>query len=135
MKININMFKKISMYVIVFIIILYPIFVFALDTTPPPPPTTSSNIDIPNPLKSGVGDNLMSLIVSILEIIVLPIAVVFVVIWIIYAGLKYVTAQGNPAKISEAHKTLLWSLIGAGILLGAVGISEVVQNTVTGLIE
>lgn len=64
----------------------------------------------------------------------MPIAAVAVVVWIIWAGFNFLMAQGNPAKIDQAKQRLLWSLIGAGILLGAAGISTVVQNTVRALI-
>ena len=36
----------------------------------------------------------------------------------------------NPKQIEEAHKRLLWALIGAGVILGAVAISKVVETTV-----
>ncbi len=65
----------------------------------------------------------------------MPIAAVGVVIFIIYAGFMFVVAQGNEAKITAAKSRLLWALVGAGILLGAVGISQVVQNTVDKLIK
>ena len=65
----------------------------------------------------------------------MPIAAVAVVVWIIWAGFQYVLAQGNPKKVEEAHQRLLWSLVGAGILLGAAGISSVVQNTINALIR
>ena len=44
-------------------------------------------------------------------------------------------AQGNEKEITAAHENLKWALIGTGILLGAAGISTVVQNTVTALIK
>jgi hypothetical protein len=64
----------------------------------------------------------------------MPIAAVGVTFWIIYAGFGFLSAQGNPTKINAARENLQWSLIGAGILLGAVGISAVVQNTVRALL-
>ena len=56
-------------------------------------------------------------------------AAVAVTMWIIWAGFQFVLAQGNPGAIDKAKSNLLWSLIGAGILLGAVGISAAVQST------
>ena len=92
-------------------------------------------INIPNPLSNSVGNSLLSLLNVILTRIIMPIAAIFVVVWIIWAGFTYVTANGNPAKIKTAHQRLLWALVGAVILLGAAGISAVVQNTVNGLIS
>ena len=63
----------------------------------------------------------------------MPIAAVAVTMWIIWAGFQFLTAQGKPAEIQKAQQNLLWSLIGAGILLGAVAIARVVENTVRAL--
>lgn len=49
---------------------------------------------------------------------------------IIYAGFLFVTAQGDTGKISTARFVLTWTLIGAGVLLGAKVISYSVQGTV-----
>jgi hypothetical protein len=89
--------------------------------------TLAQTITISNPIKAK---NLMELINDILSKILLPIGAVVVVISIIYAGFTFVTAQGKPAEIEKAKTRLLWTLIGAAILLGAVGISEVVKNTI-----
>ncbi len=69
---------------------------------------------------------------SILDVIIL-IGGIVVVIMIILAGLKYVTAQGDESKIESAHKQLTWTVVGAGILLGAKVIALVIQNTVKAL--
>ena len=106
-----------------------PVFIYAQDVT-----GGTSKINIPNPL-ANKENSLIGLITTIINSVVMPIAAVFVVVWIIYAGFKYVMAQGNPAKIKEAHQTLLWALVGAGILLGAAGISKVVENTVKQLVK
>ena len=50
-------------------------------------------------------------------------------LFLLLAGLKFVTAQGNPEKISDARRTFFWTLIGALLVLGAKAIAEVVQNT------
>ena len=89
---------------------------------------TTYNIQIENPL--SVGNKLTDIIVAVLNNVVMPIAAVAVVLYIIFAGFKYVSARGNPAKIQSAHQNLLWALVGTGILLGAAGISSVLQNTV-----
>ena len=130
--------KKISVQVIVLSIFILPFLVHA--EGPGGPSTSSgSNIGIDNPLDCGKTNNndctLMDLINTVLQKIIMPIAAVGVVIYIVYAGFTYVTAQGNPAKVSAAHQRLLWALVGAGILLGAVGISQVITNTVDKLIK
>ncbi len=94
-------------------------------------------IRIQNPFNCGgntTNCSIMTLISSILNGIVMPIAAVAVVMWIVWAGFGFLKAQGNPGEIEKAKQRLLWSLIGAGILLGAAGISSVVSNTVGQLI-
>jgi len=127
-------FKNISIHLLVLSFFVIPVLVFA--DTPTTNPTVIP-IDIPNPFNCGGATpcTLMTLITSILNNVVMPVAAVAVVIWIVWAGFTFLTAQGKPAEIEKAKGRLLWSLIGAGILLGAAGISSVVQNTIGALIN
>ncbi len=128
-------FKKISSFALLLQILLIPGIVLGQSQgTTPGNGNQPLKIDIQNPLTSGNSD-FMSLLTTILNDIVMPIAAVAVVFWIIWAGFTYLMAQGKPAEIEKAHKRLLWSLVGAGILLGAGAISLVVQNTVQTLIR
>ena len=52
------------------------------------------------------------------------------VFFIIYAGFLFVKAQGKPEEIETAKRTLLWSLVGAAVLLGASVIANVIKSTV-----
>lgn len=115
-------------FIILFVALI--VFVPALTLAQP----TNIGVQIQNPFACGSNCTLMGLIYAILNNIVMPIAAVGVTIWIIWAGFTFLTAQGNPKKIEEAQQRLLWSLIGAGILLGAAGIAQVVQSTVGALI-
>jgi hypothetical protein len=82
---------------------------------------------IQNPLAF---DTLQEFIVAILNVIVI-IATPIVVVFIILSGFKYVTAQGNPAKIQEATKSLTYAIIGGVLILGAKAISLIIANLVT----
>lgn len=59
----------------------------------------------------------------------IPIAVLFIV----WAGFKFVLARGNAGKLDEARKNLMYTLIGIGIFLGAWLIATVIANTVNSL--
>ena len=59
----------------------------------------------------------------------IPIAVLFIV----FAGFKFVLARGNAGKLEEARKNLMYTLIGIGIFLGAWLIAVVIANTVNSL--
>ena len=52
---------------------------------------------------------------------------------IIYCGFLFVRARGNPEQITKAKEALLYTLIGAAILLGSLAISELISNTVLSL--
>ena len=59
----------------------------------------------------------------------IPIAVLFIV----YAGFKFVLARGSPEKLKEARQNFLWTIIGIAIFLGAWLLATVIANTVNEL--
>ena len=51
------------------------------------------------------------------------------VLFIVLAGLRYITAQGDPAKVSQAKSAILYSLIGLVIAIMADAIVHfVIKN-------
>jgi Na+/H+ antiporter NhaD/arsenite permease-like protein len=130
--------KQISFHLIILLLLIIPVFLHADGEIPTGPTTpnggTSVIGEIGNPIGDAAGNDLLSFINAIFENILMPIASVAVVMYIIYAGFTFVTAQGKPKEVDEAKQRLLWALVGAGILLGATGISYVIRNTVNSLI-
>lgn len=61
---------------------------------------------------------------------VIKLGIPIVALAIIYSGFLFVKAQGNSEEITKAKDTLLYSLIGAAILLGAWAIAGAVFDTV-----
>jgi hypothetical protein len=86
----------------------------------------SAQTTFENPIIFDSVQGLITAFVRALIVILIPVVVFF----IIFAGFKYVTAQGNPGQISDAHKALLYGLIGGVIILGAFAILSIVENTV-----
>ncbi|MFH1170098.1 MAG: hypothetical protein V1704_00860 [Candidatus Vogelbacteria bacterium] len=86
-------------------------------------------IKLENPLTS---DSILILLTKLLEI-VRDVGIPVIAIFIVYSGFLFVKAQGNDSKLSEAKATLMWTVIGAAIVLGATVISEVIQATIGGL--
>ncbi len=82
-----------------------------------------------NPLKVKSIHDLLTNILSF----VVKIGTVIVVLMLVVTGFKFVIAQGNPTELEKAKKMLLWTLIGALIILGAQTISLMVQATVNSL--
>jgi heme/copper-type cytochrome/quinol oxidase subunit 2 len=99
--------------------------VLPTNTTPSP----NSSVTLSNPLKAK---NLQEFLGQILEFVI-RIGTVVVVLMIVYVGFKFVTAQGNDSKISEAKEMLLWTVVGALILLGAQVIASGISATVNAL--
>ena len=80
-----------------------------------------------NPINVGT---LTEFIAKILDI-VLTIGFPIIALAIIYAGFLFVTAQGNSEKLETAKKTLLYTIIGAAILLGSWIIASAIGGTIT----
>ncbi len=85
--------------------------------------------EICNPIKAN---DLYAFISDVLTEVA-KLGAVVVVFFIIYSGFLFVTAQGNEEKLKTAKKALLYTLIGAAILLGASLIATVIKNTVSEL--
>lgn len=99
------------------------------------PPSQTNNSDpksirLVNPL--GTTKTLPELVEGLLRI-VLTIGIPIVALAIIYAGFQFVAAQGNPTKLQEARRTLLYVLIGAAILLAAYVIAEAMVGTINAI--
>lgn len=82
-----------------------------------------------NPLKSSTLPELLTAVLGFVQ----TIGAIFVVLMLIYTGFQFVQAQGNSTKLQEARKTLLWTVLGALVLLGATAISLGIQETVKSL--
>lgn len=92
-----------------------------------PPTQPNQNITLYNPL--GAGTNLEQFIQDILALVI-RIGSIVIIFMLVYVGYLFVTAGGEPGKISEARKALQWTVIGALILLGAQAIASGIQATV-----
>lgn len=108
---------------------------------PNDPPGTNNQsqdtepIKLVNPLAGDDGQGIETLpqfVEGILRI-VLTIGVPLIALAIIYAGFKFISAQGNPEKLKEARRTLLYVIIGAGILLAAYVIAEAIVGTINAI--
>lgn len=89
-------------------------------------PKAGETTELTNPLKAESISEFLIAIVDVLLIFATPI----IVLYIMYAGFKFVTAQGNPSEIESARTALLWAVVGGVIVLGAKLILEVIQGTI-----
>ncbi|MBY0537853.1 hypothetical protein K2P47_00455 [Patescibacteria group bacterium] len=85
------------------------------------------SVCLENPLNNiNSIDALLVAILNIIMVLMVPVIVFF----IIYAGFKYVMAQGNASQVEEATRALTYAVIGGVLVLGAVAISQIIQNVV-----
>jgi len=103
---------------LIFIISLLTIFLIAL-------PALGQDFAFKNPFKE------ITTITSLIEAIInflKSLAVIVSAILIVYAGYLYMTSAGNQQKIETAQKTLIWALVGIGVILIASAITKVIEN-------
>ena len=125
--------KAICSFILSFVfifIIAVPVYSLATDKATSAGVTKTGG-GIENPLGKS-NNNLATFLQKILRV-VFELGAIVVVFFIVFSGFKYVMAQGNPAEISKVHTMLLWTAVGAAVLLGAQTIADVIQNTVTQL--
>ena len=97
----------------------------------PGTPNTSTGVNINTGIKNPIAgvEDIPSFIEAILSF-VLIVGVPLVTLAIIYSGFLFVTAQGNSEKLTQAKKALLYTLIGATLLLGSYVIAHAIKGTV-----
>jgi len=133
--------SNIAKYGFVFIfglMLIYPVFFVnaACGGAGQPPcddvPDTGSGVSIKtgitNPLSTEI-DSIPKFIEAIIDI-VLIVGVPIVVLAVIYVGFLFVKAQGKPEEITKAKSALIYTLIGAALLLGAFVIANAIGKTV-----
>src|SRR3989344_3115663 len=79
-----------------------------------------------NPLAFETIQDFLLAILNVIIVIATPIVVIFIIL----AGFKYVTARGNAAKVQEAAQALTYAIIGGILIIGAVAIAQIIKNLV-----
>ena len=120
-----NFIKKNLIVLALLVIVFLPVLSFA-DTVQPISQATTT---IKNPINV---DTIDGLIKTILEGVI-KIGIPIVALAIIYSGFLFVSAQGNEKKLEDAKRALLYSVIGAAILLGSWAIAQIISETVLAL--
>lgn len=115
---------KIILAVYVFI---FPIVSFAGTSTTPAAPA-GGRIENPIPSITSVPGLIEKILTGALKI-----GIPVVALAIIYSGFLFVFARGNTEKLGKAKETLMYTLIGAAILLGSWAIAKMISATVLAL--
>lgn len=125
-----NTFSKYFLLLSVFgLIIFTPLISLAQPGSGQGSTPSGSSVKIQNPIKA---DNIQDFIKTILEGVI-RLGIPLIALAIIYSGFLFVAAQGKPEKIKEAKDALLYTVIGAAVLLGAWAIAQLISETVLAL--
>lgn len=104
-------------------------------STNPQPPSSNGDGKIHNPLDPDGTKGPTDIITFIHNALIglLKIGIPVVALAIIYCGFLFVAARGKPEAITKARDALLYTIIGAAILLGSWAIANLIVTTVGGL--
>ncbi len=82
------------------------------------------------PITKVIGEGKGSLTQTLLNIrnVIWGVAWFLAVIFIIYSGIMFITASGQPEKITKARNALIWALVGIAVAVIARGVIYLVQN-------
>jgi len=78
----------------------------------------SQTITAPNGIPSG-GIDLVSTIFSNALTIMIILCIVLALIFIVYAGIQWITSGGDKTKLQAARAKLTWAIVGIIIALAA----------------
>ena len=107
-------------------VLLLPVFAIA-DTTCTGTDGTCAVLQNPLNVKSICG--LLQVVLSALLTIGTPVAVLF----LLFAGFKFVTARGNPEALVKARDNLLYVFIGIALFICAWVLGQIIANTLNQL--
>lgn len=86
--------------------------------------TKGAIIEIKNPLNATSFEALISSILNFLKTVSLVVGPIILVV----AGYFFVTSMGDPQKVSQAKKMVIYTLIGVLIIVLAEGIVNVIKS-------
>lgn len=67
-----------------------------------------------------------NIISNILNVIVWPVFITISIIMFIWAGILFLTAHGDPGKVLQATKAVIWGCVGIAIgILGYVAVAAI----------
>jgi hypothetical protein len=78
--------------------------------------------------KASQSNDLEGLVQSIINLSI-PAGVLFAVLLLTYAGYLMISSQGNPEKLNEAREVVTNAIIGFAMVIMAVAILMLIQDT------
>jgi hypothetical protein len=84
-----------------------------------------------NTLGNGRNSDILLVLLAIVDDLLI-LAGIVAVVYVIYAGIKYIMSQGSPDETAKAQSTLINSLLGLALALVAVALVSYIGNHVAG---
>ena len=75
-----------------------------------------------------VGDWILFLIDNIFTVILWPLFGVAAIIMLIYSGVKFLNAKGDPMSVKEARNALMWAIVGIALAVLAFSIPGIINS-------
>jgi len=88
------------------------------------------NITVDNPLAPT--DSIEGLLQQVLNYFLTFLAAPLMIIVLIIAGIRYLTAGANQTRAQSAKNMMKWALIGIVLIVGALAIVNTVVSLITG---
>ncbi len=85
---------------------------------------------IPNPLPRIA--SLPCLIKAILGVVV-KVGMPVIAVLFVWTGFKFLSAQGDEKKLTEAKSSFLWTVVGAAVLLGSWALASAIASTISAI--
>ncbi len=113
--------------VLLLFLLFIPIFSLHADSSGTVSPAVTK-LENPIPSITSISGFIQTLLEGVLKI-----GIPIIALAIIYCGFLFVKARGNPEAIGTAKDALLYTLIGAAILLGSWALAKFIEATVKSL--
>ena len=86
---------------------------------------------VANPSQTGLSGDLATTVATVIKAVLALVGTIFLVLTI-YAGILWMTAQGEETKIEKAKETIKASIIGLVVIMSAYAITAFVTSRLVG---
>lgn len=80
----------------------------------------------------GGGESFSTVATNVANFLFVDIAIPLSIIMVLVGAFQMMTSAGEPDKISQARKTILYAAVGLGIAIVAGGITTLLKSILTG---
>lgn len=93
--------------------------------------SAATNGVVTPPLKFTDLNQVVVAVVGVVQVLL----IMATVLYLLYAGLMFVVAKGEPEKISKAKNALLWGMVGAGLVISAQVLVRAIESSVNSIFK